>query len=169
MASTVSTTFSYTLNPVIASALGNLNILASQNIVIANGTSAGQNDLVYAASRTVASSGSPDTIDLSGSLTMLDGTACVFARVTMLYIEHKGTATSDDANILTVGGGSNQFSTWLGGTTGIKVRNNPGRFFLEAGDSTAYAVTASTADILQVATAAGTNVPYIVIICGRSA
>lgn len=170
MASTLQTNFNFTLNPIIVSVLGNLSIVAQDRIQWPSGTGAGQADLCYAAQRTVASSGSPDSIDLSGSLAMIDGSAAVFARIRMLYIQHLGTPVTDDANILSVGAGSNAWATWVGGTSPVlKIRNNPGKFFLEAGDATAYTVTAGTGDILQVATAAGTNVPYLIIAVGASA
>jgi hypothetical protein len=131
---------------------------------IAEGTSADQCDLCYVARRTIADSGTADTFDLAGSLTDPMGSTLVFAEVN-LFIIWNLHATS----IYSVGAGSNPFINWvMASGDGVKVRPG-GIFCMYAPDSTGYAVTAGTGDVVTVATNAGTSVTYDVLIAGRSA
>lgn len=131
---------------------------------IESGTTADKADLVYYNRRTVASSGSPDTFDLSGSLTDPFGDACVFAEVTGIFIWNR-----DSSNTLTLGGGSNAFETWVA-ASGDAVKIGPDGFFaLYNPAAAAFAVTADTGDIMRVVTSGGTSVAYDVMIVGRSA
>jgi hypothetical protein len=131
---------------------------------VENGLTIDKADLVYYARRTVTNSGTPDTIDLAGSLTDPVGSAVVMVEVVGFYLRNR-----DATQILTVGAGSNPWITWLG-ATGDAVKVRPlGFMMLYAPDATAYAVTAGTGDIVTVTTDGGTNVAYDVWILGRSA
>jgi hypothetical protein len=131
---------------------------------LADGTAADKADRVYIARGTVADSGTPTDIDFSGSLLNPLGDAVVLVEIVTLYIRNRH-ATS----ILSVGADAAPITSFMGGTAPvIKVR--PGGFIcLHAPDATAYALTATTADILQIATDAGTSVPFDIVVVGRSA
>jgi hypothetical protein len=136
----------------------------SYNKTITNGTTAGLADLIHIHRGSVVASGTPSTYDLSGALETIYGDACVFARLCGIIVVNQH-ATS----ILSVGAGSNPFVSWMGGTTPVR-KVGPGGIDLNYNPSTAaWAVTADTGDILQVATDAGTSVPFDLILIGRSA
>jgi hypothetical protein len=133
----------------------------------ANGTGADQADRVYGPRRrTIANSGTPDTLDLAGGTLFMPGsdTAVTFVEITSITIVNLSTV-----QVLTVGGGTNPLTTWVAASgDGIKIRPG-GCFHLSCADATGYAVTAGTGDIIQVATDGGTNVLYDIKITGRSA
>lgn len=133
---------------------------------LASGTGANQADLVFSDQRTIAASGT-DSLDLAGTLTDAFGATVSFARVKAIMI----TAASGNTNDVLVGGAaSNTFLNWVSDATDVVVVKPGGLFLLAAPDATAYAVTASTGDILQVAnSSSGTSVTYDVVIIGASA
>jgi hypothetical protein len=148
-----------------------LNTLATQcgidiTEVISNGTGAGAIDLVYSKRLTIADSGTPTDIDLAGALTDPFGDAVVFAEVHMLFVRNNGTS-----NTMSVGGDAAAVSTIFGNANDIAVIRPGGILLLKAGsaDATGYAITGTTADVLQFAISTGTNITADVIIAGRSA
>lgn len=146
--------------------LGPLNCGIDLNAVIANGTGAGQVDAVYSKRLTIADSGTPTDIDLAGSLTDPFGDTVTFAEVHVLFVRNNSTA-----NTLSVGGDAAAVSTLFGNANDL-VKLRPGGWMCiacDAADATGYAVTGTTADVLQFAISAGTNETCDVIILGRSA
>lgn len=132
--------------------------------VQASGTAASQQDRVWSDAQSVAN-GAPDTWDLAGTLTSeLDGSTVTFVEVTSIYVRNKSTTTGQ---YLQIGGGSNPFITWLGNSGDI-VNVGPGGVFLLTAPVDGWTVTATTGDILQIASASGT-ISYDIQICGRSA
>lgn len=133
---------------------------------LATGTGAGQADRLFTDRRTIAASGTDD-LDLAGSLVDAFGATLTFARVKALYVS---AAAANVNNVLVGGAASAQFLTWLGSATD-KVVVRPGGFLLLAAtDATAYAVTATTADLLRIAnSSSGTSVTYDIAIVGCSA
>lgn len=135
------------------------------------GTGANQADLPYIAERQVADGGNDD-IDLAGVLTDIFGETITNAEIAALFVlnqrKSSGTANTTD---LTIGGGSNPFLGFLGGTTPTIGPLKPGAgCFLFAGDAAGLgAVTASTADILRISNSAGAVNNYQIGIIGRSA
>jgi hypothetical protein len=136
------------------------------NEVIANGTTAGAVDLVYSKRLTIANSGTPTDIDLAGALTDPLGDAAVFAEVHLLFVRNNSTA-----NNLSIGGDAAAVSTIFGNANDLVVLRPGALFCIKAGsdDATGYAITGTTADVLQFAISAGTNETCDVIIAGRSA
>ncbi len=138
-------------------------------MALVDGTGAGQVDLVYAKERTVAS-GANDDLDLAGGLTDAFGAAITFAEIVAIAIFNKQPDGTANTTTLTIGGGSNP---WLGlvGASGDLIRLPAGGVLLMACDTAAGlgAVTASTADILRIANAAGAGNTYQIVILGRSA
>lgn len=131
-----------------------------------NGTGAGQADLLFTDRRTINAS-SNDDIDLSGTLTDVFGQAVVFARVKALMV----VASSGNTNNVVIGNAAAaQFVGPFGAATHTIAVQPGGLAFLVAPGATAWAVTATTADILRIANSgAGTSVTYDIAILGASA
>jgi hypothetical protein len=145
---------------------GQAPLAFSQVTPLGSGTGANQADRLYAATRTLTASSAED-LDLAGVLTDHYGNTLTFARVKGLIIR----ASSANTNNVVVGNAaSNGFVTWCGGATHTVSVRPGGVFALFAPDATAYAVTASTGDLLHVANSgAGTSITYDVVIIGASA
>lgn len=130
-----------------------------------NGTAIDQADKIYM-KRDAVTNGAPDTIDLAGSLTDVFGNALTFAKVTAIIVSNRSTTA---AEIMTIGAGTNPLLNWVI-ATGDGVKIGPGGLFMQVDPSLAgYAVTAGTGDVLQISVAAGTAVPYDMVVIGRSA
>lgn len=146
--------------------LGPINAGVDIISVIANGTGAGQVDALYSKRLTIADSGTPTDIDLAGALTDPFGDTVTFAEAHVLYVRNNSTA-----NLLSIGGDAAAVSTLFGNANDI-VKLRPGGWICIAcgdADATGYAITGTTADVLQFAISAGTNETCDVIIAGRSA
>lgn len=133
-----------------------------------SGTGAGQADLVFSDTRSIAAS-SNDDLDLAGGLTDALGNSLTFARVKGLIV----VASASNVNNVIVGGdATNTFLTWVE-AEGDSVILRPGAalaLFAGAADATGYAVTASTGDLLRIRNAAGgSSVSYSIVIVGASA
>ena len=133
---------------------------------IANGTGANQADIMWHDQRTLAASTSED-LDLSGVLTDSFGVSVALARVKAIIV----SAASANGGLIQVGGASsNQFINWVANASDIIQIRAGGFMLLVAPDATAYAVTATTGDLLKIANtdgaAAGT---YDIYIIGASA
>lgn len=139
----------------------------ARQVVLASGTGAGQADLIFSDERTLAASATED-LDLAGVLTSALGATLTFVRVKALFIE---AADGNTNNVVVGAASSNAWAALLNSTGTITLR--PGaKLALYAGqaDSTAYAVTSGTGDLLKVANSAGsTGVTYRIIAIGTSA
>ena len=127
---------------------------------LANGTGAGQSDLMYQVRGSLASSGT-DTYDLdAGTLEDRFGNALTFVKVKAIVLSH--TSTSAASSISMAG----DFVTTL---------NLPQQAIVAGGsslvtDPTGYTVTASTGDVLTIVNADGSNTAtYDLYIIGTSA
>jgi hypothetical protein len=137
----------------------------SYTLSLASGTIINTADKIFHDDRTVTAA-SPDSIDLAGALTDPLGATVTFAKIIGIIIENSSTTA---AEILEVGGNAAPFSTWLGAASDT-IKIGPGGCFVLFNPSLAgYAVTGTTADILDIDVASGTNVPYIITVVGRSA
>jgi hypothetical protein len=92
-------------------------------------------------------------LDLAGSLTDALGAACVFARVKVLLAWAPSTNTAN----VEIGGDAAAALFGFKDPTDIVVVRPGGKVLIVAPDATGYAVTAVTADILQFAPSAGTQ------------
>ena len=133
---------------------------------LANGTTANKADKVFSDTRTINASSAED-LDLAGGLTDAFGAAITFVEVRAVIIKAAAANTND----VVVGGDGT--APWAGmfADGSDKVHVKPGGLFAwiapDDGDGT---VTATTADILQVAnSSSGTSVSYDIIIIGTSA
>jgi hypothetical protein len=139
----------------------------TNQVQLSSGTSAGQSDLMFTDQRTIAASGTDD-LDLAGGLTDAFGATLTFVEVTALIVK----AAAGNTNNVVVGDDATAPWTSLLGADGT-VTLRPGALFAAVAgvaDATGYAVTATTADILQVAnSSSGSSVTYDIVIIGRSA
>ncbi len=130
--------------------------------VLADGNLIGQANKAYVAQRSVTNSSTPDLVDLNGgSVIGLDGAVFSITRLVMLIIRNIEVVANVN-NVLSVGGGSNS-PTWLpqqsiGGPSGVLVKYVP--------TLAGLVVTPGSGDIVQVVTAAGSVVPYVMIAVG---
>lgn len=141
---------------------------ADYNLALATGTGAGQADLIFSDQRTLAASAAED-LDLAGVLTDGLGTTLTFAKIKALIVKAASTNTN---NVIVGGAATNGFVSWAGGATHTVTVRPGGYMVLATGsaDTTGYAVTAGTADLLKIANSGGTTgVTYDVIIIGTSA
>lgn len=134
---------------------------------LANGALAGQANVIYSDTGTIAASGTA-TLDLAGTLVGALGDTLTFARVKAIIV----TAASANTNNVVVGGAaSNGFSSIFADATDRVVVRPGGAFvlFTGAADLNGYAVTAGTGDQLQIANSgAGTTVTYSIVVVGTS-
>jgi hypothetical protein len=133
---------------------------------LADGSGADQANRVWSDRRTLAASGTED-LDLAGVLTDPFGATITFARIRGLLV----AADAGNTNNVVVGGHATAaFGTWVGDDTDTVVVRPGGLLLLVARDATAYAVTATTADMLTVTNSAGgTGVTYDIVLIGSSA
>lgn len=139
-----------------------------KNLVLRNGTGAGNADRMFTDQRTLTASSTED-LDLSGVLTDAFGATLTFARIKLIHIE----ALSTNVNNVVIGGAAtNQFINWVGAAT-HQVVVRPGGFITlgtGAADATGYAVTAGTGDLLRIGNSgAGSSVAYNIVLIGCSA
>ncbi len=138
-----------------------------RSVSLASGTAAGQADLIFHDRRTLAASATED-LDLAGVLTDPFGGTLTFARIKALLI----SASAANTNSVIVGAASaTQWATLLNAAGTVTLRPG-GMFVAVAGDAdaSAWAVTATTGDLLKVANSAGsTSVTYDIVAIGCSA
>ncbi|MFG2963579.1 hypothetical protein ACGFZS_09845 [Streptomyces sp. NPDC048288] len=139
----------------------------SRSAQLTTGTGAGKADKVFSDRRTLAASGTED-LDLAGVLLDAFGAAITFVRIKGLFI---AAAAGNTNNVVVGAAASNPWAALLSATGTVTLRPGAACGFLAgSADATAYAVTASTADLLKVANSgAGTSVTYDIHIVGASA
>jgi hypothetical protein len=132
----------------------------------AQGTGAGQADTLYVTYGTLSGSGTLN-VDLNGAVSDFFGNTVAMARLKSMQVSLLSTTS---ATSILVGNGTNPFINWVGSSTcTVRVRNG-GCLCLCAVDATAYAVTASTGDILKIANEDSVNVAtYQLAFIGASA
>lgn len=142
----------------------------SKVIALADGTSAGQANIVWCDQRTV-SSASNDDLDLSGSLTDAFGATVTAAELVAIIVINGPASGAANTTNLTIGGGSNPVVGFLGGTTPTIGPIQPGSFvFLGSSAAAGFgAITAGTGDILRIANSSGASATYQIAILARSA
>lgn len=142
-----------------------------QTISLTDGTSAGMANQLWVDERTVASA-TNDDLDLAGVLTSAFGSTLTMVKMVGLLVINapKNSATANTTN-LTIGGATNPFVGFLGGTTPTIGPIRPGGFvFIGCSDTGGIGtITASTADILRIANSSGASATYQIGILARSA
>jgi hypothetical protein len=143
------------------------NLQRSYGASLISGTVAGAADTAWWSSRTLTAS-STENIDFAGALAdPSSGVTLTFARIKALII----SALATNTNNVVVGGGTTTFTGLFGATTHTTILRPGATAMWVAGpaDATAYPVTASSTDLLQIAnSAAGTSVSYEITVIGTS-
>lgn len=131
---------------------------------IASGTGSNQADRVFSDRRTLAS-GANEDLDLSGSLTDPIGGSAVFVKVKAILIKSLAANTT----ALTVKpAASNGFTGPFGAATHT-LTIQPGGSLALFDPVSGWAVTAGTADLINIANASGASANYEIVIIGTSA
>lgn len=148
------------------------NVEAVSNIIrrltgwnLTNGTGANQADRFFADVRTLSASANED-IDLQGTLANQYGTV-IFAKVKAILIVASSTNTN---NVVVTRPASNGVPIFSAASDALSIP--PGGWFMVAAPAAAgwASVTASTADLINIANSAGsTSVSYAIVIIGTSA
>lgn len=137
------------------------------SISLVNGTAAGQADLMFADTRTLAASGT-ESLDLAGALTDAFGVAQVFARIKGLMVQADVGNTN---NVLVSRPSSNGLTIFSAASDELVLK--PGETFaLISGqaDAIGHVVTAATGDLLTITNSGGTTgVTYSIMVIGCSA
>ena len=130
-------------------------------VVYGDGTGANQATVLYSATRTLAS-GANESLDLVGTaLTDSFGAAISLARIKGIIIQARATNTTN----LTIGNVTNSVNTLFGSTYSLVLQ--PGELLSKITPSAAgYTLTAGTADLLNIANAAGASATYDIVIIG---
>jgi hypothetical protein len=164
----IGTTWTYSNGQSVGAATSQSQL--NLNLATTSGTSANNADLLYVTSGSITASGSLN-IDLAGSVLDFYGNTLTFARVKQFVILLQ--AATGQATSVLVGNGSNAFVNWCGANTHtvrIRAGTAGGGFALGTNDSTGYAVTANTGDILKILNEDATNAAaYQISISGCSA
>lgn len=142
----------------------------SKLVALTDGTTADKADILFLDQRAVAT-GANDDIDLAGSLSDAFGATITMAEVVAIFLINEPISGSANTTNLTIGGGTNPFLGFLGGTTPTIGPIKPGGVFMvAAGDAAGVGtVTAGTADILRITNSSGATANYQIAIVARSA
>jgi hypothetical protein len=141
-----------------------------KRLALTDGTGVNQADIPYFNERTVAD-GASDDIDLAGVLADVYGATIASAELVIFYLINQPKSGGVNTTALTIGGGSNPFLGFLGGTAPTLGPIQPGAgVVLFAGAAAGLgSVTADTADILRITNAAGAANSYQIAFAARSA
>lgn len=133
------------------------------NYSLTNGTGANQANEIFVDTRTLAASAAED-LDLAGVLTDSFGAVLTFTKIKAIIVK----AAAGNTNDVQVGGDATAGIASIFGNVADFINVKPGGLFaVVAPDATGYALTATTADLLQIAnSSSGTSVTYDIIIVG---
>lgn len=139
-------------------------------IDLIDGTVAGAADLIFVDERTV-NSASNDDLDLAGVLANALGGTLTFVEIVAIMVINRPKSGAANTTNLTIGGGTNPFVGFLGGTAPTIGPIRPGGMLLltSPADVGIGTVTAGTGDILRIANSSGAAATYQIAIIGRSA
>ena len=134
------------------------------NSSLADGTGAGQADVLFTDSRTLAASATED-LDLAGSLTDALGATLTMAKLKFVMIKAASGNTNDVVLSRPAANGVPLFDA-----AGDSIAIKPGGVFMWAVPGSGVTVTAGTGDLLTLTnSAAGTSVSYDIVLMGTSA
>lgn len=137
----------------------------ARQLALAQGTGAGQADMLWSDQFTIAASGT-QAVDLAGSLAGPFGTTLTFAKIKMLLVM---AAAGNTNNVNVVQPASNGVPIFLAAGDGMPVKPG-GHLWWYDPSAAGVAVTAGTGDLLNlINSAAGTSVTCDVVIIGASA
>lgn len=169
MAASLQTNLTFLLQPILT--LGSLSTFQGtfgSGFSWPNGTGAvlGVSDQLYLPDPlTIVNSSTATTIDLSGSVFQPGGASLALVQVTAI-----GVINNDAANYIKWGPAASNGMTSMFAGTSPRSRIGPKGFDFKANPfTTAFGVTAGSADVLSFECEGGTNVSFTLVIVGRSA
>lgn len=128
----------------------------------AEGVAVNQAEEVYAAAAQLAAS-AVDSLDLAGGVSNSLGDVLTLTSVKALIIE----AASTNQGTISVGGNASPFASFFGDPADTLVLKPGGSVVLVAPDAAGYAVTPTTADVLDITNNDGVNVAnYTITVIG---
>lgn len=137
-------------------------VVFSKTVNFDNGTGDQQANMAFMNSATISGSGSAD-LDLAGGLTDAFGDTITFTKIKMILI----TADEDNGDTLSIGGdASAAFDAIVADGSDELICRPDGAILLLAPNADGYAVTATTADILEITNSDSENAVYNIIIIG---
>jgi len=165
-AASLSTRVTATVIPTLTSTVGLAETTATAkalaDFTFAAGTGANQADSVYTASATITT-GATLTLDLKGSMVDAFGAAFTPAKLRLVYIASRSSNTT---NVTLFGNAASPLILSVATTT---TTLTPGDFLLATRRATAgIAVTAGTADIVDIVNAAGASAVVDIVLVGTS-
>lgn len=145
--------------------------IIEQALAAANGTAAGQADLLYADERTITT-GANDDIDLTGGLSDAFGNSLTFVELVAILVINAPITGSANTTDLSIGaGGASSFVGFFGAVADVIGPLKPGGVFMLAATDAAGigTVVDSTGDVLRIANSSGASATYQIVLLGRSA
>jgi len=131
---------------------------------LASGTGADQINKVWTSDDRSIAASSSETHDVAGGLTDALGATVTMTKVKGIAIKAASTNTN---NVVVGGATSNGLVNWVGDATDVINIRPGGCLVLIAPDSTGYAVTAGTGDLLKISnSSSGTPVVYDIALLG---
>lgn len=143
---------------------GTLATAMRQAWTVAAGVGANQADVLFSDKRTLGS-GANEDLDVAGALSALFGTT-VFVKVKAVVVVALATNTT---NITVSRGATNGLLLFTAVSSGLAALKPGGGFCFWDPSAAGIAVTAGTADLINIANSAGASGDYIVLILGTSA
>lgn len=140
----------------------NANCKFEKILELLDGTGAGKASKSFFGSRNIAASAT-DALDLAGVLTDALGNALTFTKIKMIAIQ----AAAGNTGNITLGGGTSACNTMFGANTDKVVIKPDGVFVIAAPDANGYAVTAGTADLINIVNLVAAQVSYDIVIIGE--
>lgn len=163
----VTTTGSWRAAATISKAIGALTaseeLIVTASLALSAGTGINAADKAYYARPTIAGSATL-SLDLVGALLDIYGDAFVLARLKLLVVKSDLTLCPNVINVLRQAAGV----PFLGAAGDFIPVRPGGSCILYAPDATGYAVTATTADLIDIVNTAAGNVQPEILIVGAS-
>lgn len=145
---------------------GDLNTIKNSAVLnemlqLLDGTGTGQASKTFTDRRTIAGSAT-DTLDLTAVLLDAFGAAITFTAIKAIIIK----AAADNGDDIEIGGNAAAFASFMGAATETIIVKPGGLLVLTTGEGAGYAVTATTADMLDITNADADPVDYDIILIG---
>jgi hypothetical protein len=134
--------------------------------ILGTGTTAAAMSVIYTANATIPGLGT-NTLDLVGTLSNNFGETINLTKVKWMQFAPSNSMTTVAQSILVEPAPENGFATWMSGTTSAMRVYSGGAVAIFAPCTNAFAVTATTGDLLQIRNESTNAVTVQVIIAGE--
>lgn len=137
------------------------SVAVNKVLQLLDGTGAGQASKTFSDRRTIAGEGT-DSLDLTAVLLDAFGAEITFTAIKAIII----SADAENGDNIEIGGNAAAFASFMGSATETIIVKPGGMLALTVGAGTGYAVTATTADILDITNTDADPVEYEIILIG---